>query len=203
MLDAGKKADQVVIRRLREALLLQGIPFPPGCATDGGLEGQEDSARVHVVGGAFPHQTLEVSYSSSDGSNSTGQSSPDPTHIATNFILALEQPCLYHFPTPAASLTRTNPTGHANMLTTPLIARSPNFELDPNTAGFPTAAEWNASPVELEHLLRTSERLGLHGEVTPVQIWHFVRRHQKFNLVTPQDLERLRDHLLPLVDCQQ
>ncbi|KAH8180212.1 bZIP transcription factor domain-containing protein [Sarocladium implicatum] len=196
------KAGQEMIRRLQEAMLCQGVPFPPGCFPDSQCHHQ-DAARVNVVGGPFPHQTLEVTYSSSEASTTAvEQLGEEVVHVATNFILALEQPCLYHFPTPKASLTRMNPTGHATMLSTPLIARSPNFEVDPNKAGFPQEAEWSASPVELEHLLRTSQRLGLYGEVTPVQIWHFVQRHEKFPLVTTQDLGRLKDLLLPLVDCQ-
>jgi hypothetical protein len=137
---------------------------------------------------------------------------PDTTQIGINFILALEQPCLHHqnIPCPdlaAASMDEipidVDATGHASMMSTPLMDHSPfSTTDDPLYSAYPSDTQWTVPVSELENLLMYSQKLGLgDGEVTPVQAWQVVRGHEGLGRLGRGDLERLRDGLLPLVHC--
>ena len=127
----------------------------------------------------------------------------DSAQVGINFVLALEQPCLYHHSIPSVPMLAHGElgTGHSLMLSSPIMEHSPNYSLNPLKLGWPRGAKWNIPAVELEKLLTFSEQIELEGEVTPVQIWNLVLRHGNFSSMTPEKLEDLRDSLLPNVKC--
>jgi hypothetical protein len=157
------------------------------------------------------------SYSISDHASTANTSAHSPlphdiTQLGITFILALEKPCLHHQNIPCMSLAAVNndeepididATGHVNMLSTPLIQRSPFSTIDdPLFSAYPSSAEWSVPAAELENLLSFSQKLGLRdGEITPVQVWQIITAHEKFGVLEVGDLERLRDALMPLVQC--
>jgi hypothetical protein len=157
------------------------------------------------------------SYSISDHTSiaNTSARSPlpqDTTQLGINFILALERPCLHHHNVPCMSLAALenneepidiDTTGHANMLSTPLMERSPfSTTDDPLYSAYTCETQWTVPAAELENLLCFSQKLGLEdGEVTPVQVWQMITEPQMFGVLDMGDVERLRDMLMPLVQC--
>src|SRR5690349_69594 len=97
-------------------------------------------------------------------SNTTGTiylQSLDATQLGINFVLALERPCLTHhkgekgFDCKLASDDDDfGGTGHVNMLSSPIMARSPPFLMNPAHA---TDSQWAVPQEELEALLRFSQ----------------------------------------------
>lgn len=91
-------------------------------------------------------------------------------------------------------------TGHASMLSSPVMARAPNFSLNPlKRLGRPPDEEWEVPVAELEVLLEASQRLGLdERDITPVQVWACVNGREGFEV---EQLEVLKELLLPMVKC--
>jgi hypothetical protein len=127
----------------------------------------------------------------------------DSTQIGVNFVLALEQKCLYHHSIPSVPMLAHGDVGygHSRMLSSPIMEHSPSYSLNPLKMGWPRGTTWNVPAGELERLLSFSDQIELEGEVTPVQVWNEVRCHPNFSLMTPEALEALRDALLPNVKC--
>ena len=81
------------------------------------------------------------------------------------------------------------------------MSRAPNFSLNPLQMGRPSGSQWHVPAGELERLLDLSQQIDLDGEITPVQAWQTIRYHPRFDTLLPQQLESLRDALLPSVKC--
>ena len=127
----------------------------------------------------------------------------DSTQTAVNFVLALEQPCMLHFGvlSPELLIQGSVGTGHEAMLSSPVMARAPNFSFNPLRIGRPHGSQWSVPAAELERLLDLSHQIDLDGEITPVQAWQRIRYHPSFGILLPEQLEFLRDALLPEVKC--
>ena len=153
----------------------------------------------------FPHQSLSLSYPDClmPPNLKRGADITHP-HVVLDFILSLEQPCIYHHKLPSPELLLTGSlggTGHASMLSSPIMARAPAFSLNPLKFGLPPDAQWQVSLVELEQLLQASQKLDLDTEITPIQAWNCIRTHPLFNAFDASRLDQLRVQLLPLIKC--
>jgi hypothetical protein len=128
----------------------------------------------------------------------------DTTQLGINFILALENPCFHHHKIPSPELLITGSiggTGHQQMLSSPIMARSPKFSFSPLSFGYSSEAEWTVPTAELESLLNLSPILEGEEELTPVQGWYLIRNHPIFNQISPENLQSLSQALLPDIKC--
>ena len=127
----------------------------------------------------------------------------DATQVGVNFVLALEQPCLWHYGviSPELLVQGSVGTGHEAMLSSPIMSRAPNFSFHPLRIGRPAGSQWSVPAVELERLLDLSQQIDLDGEITPVQAWQTIRYHPGFEALLPEQLDGLRETLLPMVKC--
>lgn len=201
--DLESAASQDLICQLQETLASKDIPASSS-RTPGSQPGI-DMATCSMGGTTFPNQSLQVRYPPVEPSVEPGRESdlakPD---AIVNFVLSLEQPCLYHHRLPSPELIATGSfgaTGHSSMLSNVVVDRAPSFSLNPLAFGYPPNAEWQTPTAELETLLQMSQQLGLDTEITPVQVWSHVKQHPKFGFFTVAHLEILRARLLPLVKC--
>jgi hypothetical protein len=145
------------------------------------------------------HSTTPVSRSSQlvfeDGSNGT--------QAGVDFVLALERICLHHhkLTSPELIMLGNLGTGHASMLSSPVMDRVPTAITNPRHIPLQSGCRWTVPAAELERLLSLSQSLNLDAEATPVQIWQRVYLHPQFPELTFDRLDRLRCGLLPQVKC--
>lgn len=207
-LGAEAAASQEVIRQLRETLASKNVSLPVDCT--GQTRDHEPTgnlASCSMGKTSFPNQRLEVQYPSHDslaGVAAHPATLDDNPNAVVNFVLSLEQPCIYHHRLPSPELLITGSiggTGHSSMLSSIVMDRAPDFSFNPLTFGYPPDASWQTPTVELEQLLATSQQLGLDDEVTPIQVWNLVRQHAKFGACTTEHLEGLRSRLGTFVKC--
>lgn len=127
----------------------------------------------------------------------------DATQVAVDFVLALEQPCLSHHVSSAGG-DGDDGTGHQLMLQAPILSHGPSSTLSARgsgSRGIPEGSTWSVPAVELEKLLQFSEGLDLDGEITPVQAWQRLHRHERFSELTRENLDGLREALLSRIEC--
>lgn len=155
----------------------------------------------------FPNQSLEVHYPAHESTAAVMQPAKlgDDSNAIINFVLSLEQPCIYHHRLYSPELLITGDigaTGHSSMLSNIVVNRAPGFSLNPLAFGYRPDAKWQTPIVELEQLLETSKQLGLDPEeITPIQIWNLVRQHPKFEAFTLGHLDMLRSRVHSAVKC--
>jgi hypothetical protein len=125
----------------------------------------------------------------------------DSSQVGIEFVLALEQPCLYHHQSVNPELANLTGTGHHLMVSSPIMRAAPPLQGQGKTAHIPSSSKWSVPAIELQKLLEFSEGLDLDGEITPIQAWRRIRCHAKFDKLTPTQLETLRESLLSMVQC--
>jgi hypothetical protein len=132
-------------------------------------------------------------------------SSPATDQIGVDFVLSLEQICLYHhldWDSPELNqLGQSGATGHAAMLQNPILRRAPPLVLDAQTFGRPSSSTWSVPAAELERLLALSPQLDFTNEITPVQAWRQIQNHPEYGRLLPVNVEGLCQDLLPSVRC--
>ena len=70
----------------------------------------------------------------------------------------------------------------------------PSARLQPNTT-------WQVPSAGIERLLELSDTIPLDGELTPVQAWNQIRKHQHYSGLEVERLEGLKMALLAHVKC--
>jgi hypothetical protein len=121
--------------------------------------------------------------------NSSGLDNPQ---IGIDFVLSLEQPCLGHT-RGEGGISSDVPSGHALTAQAPLLTSAPST-LTPSSS-------WEIPAVEIDRLLNLSSQLDLLGEVTPVQAWARLRAYPKFEKLSRDSLEALKQALMVEVHC--
>ena len=158
---------------------------------------QRNAVQQDHVEGELPTQTPE-------SDRLVHQDGFNIQQAAVDFVLALERPCLYHYAIPS------NPdlieqyqvgTGHAQMLSSPILARAPGVSHGPRYAHYSSGFKWEVPVAELENLLSLSQGLNLDDEVTPIQIWHHLRSLPQFDFLSQTCLNHLNGKLLPRMKC--
>ena len=144
-------------------------------------------------------QTTPVSISS----QLVSEDGSDGTQAGVDFVLALERICLHHhkLASPELILQGNLGTGHAGMLSSPVMDRVPTAITNPRHIPLQSGCRWTVPAAELERLLSLSQSLNLDAEATPVQIWQRVYLQPQFPELTFDRLDRLRCGLLPQVKC--
>ncbi|CAF9933607.1 MAG: hypothetical protein ALECFALPRED_005638 [Alectoria fallacina] len=115
----------------------------------------------------------------------------DTIEIAIDFVLALEHPCMPHIP--YQDPPSTEPANHMMLVSTPLMARSP----DPPQFN----STWTASGAIIKELLNLSSSINLEGEITPVEAWHRLHNHPDFWKLGRDQIEKLKLELSTAVRC--
>ncbi|KAF1839539.1 hypothetical protein BDW02DRAFT_564090 [Decorospora gaudefroyi] len=134
----------------------------------------------------------------------------DPEVIGMDFVLTLESPCLPHIDVAnGASLSRTSSpsntgsspatsTGHALTVSACLFHSHPS---PPGQRQF-SPASWDFPSASIDQLLSLSQSVPLQdSEVTPVQAWDYVRRHEQFPGLEVTRWEALKEKLVGFVKC--
>ncbi|USP78895.1 hypothetical protein yc1106_06169 [Curvularia clavata] len=132
----------------------------------------------------------------------------DHEALGMDFVLTLESPCLSHIDvatnssqphshsTPGTALTTT--TGHALTLSACLLHTHPS----PAGQRLDSSAAWPVPRANLSQLLALSAQIPLaDDEVTPIQAWEFVRRHEGFGGLDLARWEALKEKLVAAVRC--
>ena len=154
--------------------------------------------------------TRSGSHTNKDSTTPVSISSPlvcedgsDGTQAGVDFVLALERICLHHhkLASPELILQGNLGTGHAGMLSSPVMDRVPTAITNPRHIPLQSGCRWTVPAAELERLLSLSQSLSLDAEATPVQIWQRVYLQPQFPELTFERLDRLRCGLLPQVKC--
>jgi hypothetical protein len=192
-------------------MVANDLSFPP---YNPEVPHSDEMTAINVVGDNYKNQRLEAhsatSCSPSEDSSTAQQSHKhypqQLTQIGINFILALEQPCLSHrnhVPEDLIITDSIGAAGHEAMLTSPITAHGPeSTQVDTYFDEYPPGTQWTVPTAQLEGLLRSSQSLGLSTEeVTPVQAWHIIMQHDRFESLMFESLERLRCVLMPMVVC--
>lgn len=60
---------------------------------------------------------------------------------------------------------------------------------------------WDLSKSDLANLMDLSKRLNLDGEITPVMAWGMILAHPRFNELTANDIQSIREELRPKTRC--
>lgn len=65
-----------------------------------------------------------------------------------------------------------------------------------------SSTPWQVPGADIERLLKLSHEISLgDDDITPVQAWDIVRRHEQFAEVEVERLESLKEKLLTWVNC--
>jgi len=64
-------------------------------------------------------------------------------------------------------------------------------------------ATWQAPAAGIERLLELSDTICLDGELTPVQAWNHIRKHQHYDGLEIERLEGLKQALLAHIKCYE
>jgi hypothetical protein len=64
-----------------------------------------------------------------------------------------------------------------------------------------SGSTWQIPAAGIERLLELSDTIPLDGELTPVQAWNFIRKHQHYNDMDFDRMEALKQALLAHVRC--
>jgi hypothetical protein len=109
---------------------------------------------------------------------------------------SLESPCFPHM----FATTETRTTGHALCFSATVLHHHPHHALIPQrSAGKPT---WQVPASSIERLLELSSSVPLQdSELTPVQVWDAVRRHEGLWELEIERLEGLKERLVREVKC--
>ncbi|KAK6342907.1 hypothetical protein TWF718_008288 [Orbilia javanica] len=120
--------------------------------------------------------------------------------IGIDFVLALERPCMEHIQKLVHdSLEDPNGTaisGHALMASCPPESHmldNPDIDWGSRT--------YDLQPSELNMLLNLSPKLGVSGEVTPINAWAIIQSHPNFLQLTRHDFAAIKNELVPKVKC--
>ncbi|KAK6532897.1 hypothetical protein TWF281_007068 [Arthrobotrys megalospora] len=120
--------------------------------------------------------------------------------IGIDFVLALERPCMEHIQKLVHdSLEDPNGTaisGHALMASCPPESHmldNPDIDWGSRT--------YDLQPSELNMLLNFSPKLGISGEVTPINAWAIIQSHPNFLQLTRHDFAAIKNELVPKVKC--
>ncbi|KAL6710178.1 hypothetical protein ACN47E_009969 [Coniothyrium glycines] len=121
----------------------------------------------------------------------------DPIVLGLDFVLTLESPCLAHVDVPQDP-SHQDANGHALMITACLLHHHP-AERGSRTK---SSTAWHVPSSGIERLLEPSRDTPLlDDEVTPVQAWDIVRKHEQFSGLEIERLESLKEKLLGRVRC--
>jgi hypothetical protein len=125
------------------------------------------------------------------------------TQAGVDFVLTLERLCLSHhkLSSPELLVYGELGTGHAMMLSSPIMARVAPAAAHPCDITLQQGCQWKLPAAELEKLLFLSQSLQLDGEITPIGIWQRLRSHASFHELTHGELESLKLEIEPLVVC--
>ena len=155
----------------------------------------------------LPSKSVQIHPLASPGSISVGKDLPplprpaakqsvphphglDAAQVGIDFVLALENPCLLHT---RNDLESAESYGHILTTQAPLLTNGPRL--------LEHASSWTIPAVEIERLLNLSSQLNLAGELTPVQAWSRIRSHPEFEKLNFDQLESLKQALLPEIQC--
>ncbi|RVD82666.1 uncharacterized protein DFL_007084 [Arthrobotrys flagrans] len=120
--------------------------------------------------------------------------------IGIDFVLALERPCMEHIQKLVHdSLEDPNGTaisGHALMASCP-----PESHMLDNPDTDWGSRTYDLQPSELNMLLNLSPKLGVSGEVTPINAWAIIQSHPNFLQLTRHDFAAIKNELVPKVKC--
>ncbi|KAJ9132391.1 hypothetical protein NKR19_g9327 [Coniochaeta hoffmannii] len=114
-----------------------------------------------------------------------------------DFVLTLERPCLGHLD--GNPDEPDQPTGHA--LTTSAQVLSTFPESSPGGDLVSAPLHLDVPTATLESLLSLSSELCLDEEVTPVQVWNYIRCQPQFGGLEARSLYRLSEILRDAVKC--
>jgi hypothetical protein len=64
-----------------------------------------------------------------------------------------------------------------------------------------SGSTWQIPAAGIERLLELSDTIPLEGELTPVQAWNVIRKHQHYNDMDFYRMEALKQALLAHVRC--
>ncbi|KAL8749681.1 MAG: hypothetical protein Q9199_007535 [Rusavskia elegans] len=118
----------------------------------------------------------------------------DTPEVAVDFVLALEHVCMGHIPHPA-NPPSDEPTNHALLMSTALIARGP---------GPPQLnSSWSADGSMIKGLLNLASAINLQGEITPVEAWHRLRQYPGFSSLDKWTFEMIKTKLSASVQCRE
>jgi len=116
----------------------------------------------------------------------------DTIETAIDFVLSLEHPCMTHIPYPGDEAS-ADPANHMMMVSTPLMARSPESPKENSV--------WTTSGAIINQLLNLSGSINLDGEMTPVHAWHALHQHPDFWRLDKPAMEQLKRQLSTAVKC--
>ncbi|KAH7069564.1 hypothetical protein BKA63DRAFT_545233 [Paraphoma chrysanthemicola] len=120
----------------------------------------------------------------------------DLSTIGMEFVLRLESPCFPHM----FAATETSTTGHALCVSATALHHHPHHALIPQTSA--GESTWQVPALSIERLLELSNSVPLQdGELTPVQVWDAVRRHEGLWELETERLERLKERLVKEIKC--
>ncbi|KAH7070059.1 hypothetical protein FB567DRAFT_218998 [Paraphoma chrysanthemicola] len=120
----------------------------------------------------------------------------DLSTIGMEFVLRLESPCFPHM----FAATDTSTTGHALCVSASVLHHHPHQALIPQKSA--DGSTWQVPALSIERLLELSNSVPLQdGELTPVQVWDAVRRHEGLWELETERLERLKERLVKEVKC--
>jgi hypothetical protein len=176
----------------------------PSVTSSGTVPASSSSLDCHGVPNGPESAHVPGSPHIDDWNTAFPQEGLDANQLGINFILVLETPCLHHhkITSPELLITgSTGGTGHQQMLSSPIMARSPKLSFNPLDLGYPPEAEWTVPTAELESLLSLSPILEGEEELTPVQGWYLIRNHPWFDKASPEKLQSLSQALLPDIKC--
>ncbi|OAP57984.1 hypothetical protein AYL99_07074 [Fonsecaea erecta] len=131
-----------------------------------------------------------------ENSPSISTSSPHGhVHTASAALL-----CCYPSPSSSSSASPPTSTPYAptNTYTSPLSPATTSYSLSPSSS-----LTWPAPKATLERLLAISDDLPIDqaSELTPVQVWHYVRQSPSFPSMKIQGLNEMTERLVAQVKC--
>ncbi|KAJ5747855.1 uncharacterized protein N7511_009551 [Penicillium nucicola] len=107
--------------------------------------------------------------------------------LGIDFVLSLEQPCLYRN-------QNNQPTGYRSSI------ESKARQNVPTTLN--SDVRWETTVEVFHRLLEMARGLDLDGYITPVQAWNRIKNHEKFERMTRGKLGRLEISMRPHIKCQ-
>ena len=185
------------------------LPSPQQYALNG--VGAADQANESAPHGDYPLSATQQQYAqrvitgtkAPRSSRLVCRDGTSGTQAGVDFVLTLERLCLHHhkLSSPELLIYGQLGTGHAMMLSSPVMARMPAAATHPGDIPVQQGCQWNVPAAELEKLLCLSQSLQLTGEVTPIGIWQRLRSHTRFHELTHGDLDSFKTEIAPLVVC--
>ncbi|KAH7125943.1 hypothetical protein EDB81DRAFT_810198 [Dactylonectria macrodidyma] len=118
----------------------------------------------------------------------------DPTTIAMEFVLRIEEPCLGHVH--GDPNQPQEPSGHALTVTSQLHYLSPTPHYSTSSPSF-----HDTPAAILERLLTLTPAVSSEGDVTPIQAWNSLRTRPRFSELDVECLTILAEGLRDAAKC--